>query len=129
MARISKRSTKTAQQAPAKAPKVARVTKGKGKAASGQQAPAKAPKSASGQQARRRNQYAGKAIKITPEGKAATPRGNAGMLWDVVSVAKKVDDVIGAEYARTGGKYDGETWTVKAVDLAYFERRGLIEIV
>ncbi len=133
MARKTNKTTST-QQAPAK---VAKRTR---KAASGQQAKASeqaAPRkgrkakaeqaTASGQQARRRSQYAGMSIKVTPEGKKATPRGNAGVLFDVISAAKKVDDVIGAPYTRVGGKYDGETWTVQAVDITYLINRGLIE--
>lgn len=124
---VSKNVAKTASAAKSGQQAVTKVAKlDKGAKA----APAKPAKTApvSGQQAKARSQFSGKKIALTAEGKAATPRGNAGLLWDAIVAHKNVDDAIGTEYARTGGKYDGETFTVQASDLAYFVRRGLIEI-
>lgn len=76
-----------------------------------------------------RGQFAGKSINsLVPKGEEAKARGNAGLLLAHVLKHKRVDDVIGTEYQRAGGKYDGESVTVRASDLAYLANRGLIEI-
>lgn len=74
-----------------------------------------------------RGQFAGATVKVTEAGKAATPRGNAGALFDAIVAHKNPADAIGTSYKRVSGKHEGEA-TITSADLAYFVNRGLLEI-
>lgn len=125
------KGAKSAQQAPATTgAKVAKVAKGAKSAPATKAATKASTKSAtqSGQQGRR-SQFAGMKIRsLVGKGEAHGARGNAGVLFETVTKHKLADDALGASYKRVGGKFDGETWRVLPVDLAYLVERGLIAV-
>ena len=112
---------------PAKAGKVAKLDKAAKAAPATEAKPAKA-KAEGGERTPRRSAMHGQRITVTEAGKAGKARGNAAILLAAITAHKTTDAALGTEYQREGGKYDGETWRVLPVDIAYLAKRGLIEL-
>jgi len=121
MARIAKSTKSAAVATDAKPAKVGKVAKGNAPAAKGTK-----PATEKAERAPR-GQFAGATVRVTDEGKAANPRGNAGELFAAIVAHKNPADAIGATYKRTAGKHAGEA-TITSADLAYFVRRGLLAV-
>lgn len=121
MARITKTAA-AAASAPAAskaAGKVAKIDKSAAAAAK----PEKAPKEKTEKSPIPRGEYAARSYKVTEAGKAAAPRGNRGLRWELVKAAKSTTDILGKTFTRT----DGAEGTITSAGLKNFVERGYIE--
>lgn len=123
MARITKTAA-AAASAPAAskaAGKVAKIDKSAAPAAAAK--PEKAPKEKTEKSPIPRGEYAARSYKVTEAGKAAAPRGNRGLRWELVKGAKSTTDILGKTFTRT----DGAEGTITSAGLKNFVERGYIE--